>query len=157
MQHRNSQPIGAEILQGVDGKKLKIGIVTSQFHSEITNKLQQGALEACERHGVKNENIEIVHVRGSFETPLAAQRLVRNGCDGVIVLGCVIRGATTHYDYVCEQSVRGLMDVMLSESAPVGFGIATVETIEQAFERAGGKENLGENATLAVLDLLSKT
>ncbi len=154
MQHKDTQPVNTEILENFDGSKLKIGIVTSTFHSEITQKLEEGAVESLKRNGVLAKNITITHVRGSFEVPLATQRLARGGMHGVIALGCIIKGQTDHYDYVCGESIRGVMDVMLAESLPVGLGIATVNTTKQAIERAGESENLGENAALAVLDLL---
>ncbi|MGO1018317.1 6,7-dimethyl-8-ribityllumazine synthase, partial [Clostridioides difficile] len=120
------------------GKDLKIGIINSRFNEFITSKLLSGAEDCLLRHDVSPENIEIVWVPGAFEIPLVAQKMAKSGkYDAIICLGCVIRGATSHYDYVCSEVSKGIAKVSLDSELPVIFGIVTTENIEQAIERAG--------------------
>ncbi|HBF6947292.1 TPA: 6,7-dimethyl-8-ribityllumazine synthase, partial [Clostridioides difficile] len=122
------------------GKDLKIGIINSRFNEFITSKLLSGAEDCLLRHDVSPENIEIVWVPGAFEIPLVAQKMAKSGkYDAIICLGCVIRGATSHYDYVCSEVSKGIAKVSLDSELPVIFGIVTTENIEQAIERAGTK------------------
>ncbi|HBG7796058.1 TPA: 6,7-dimethyl-8-ribityllumazine synthase, partial [Clostridioides difficile] len=122
------------------GKDLKIGIINSRFNEFITSKLLSGAEDCLLRHDVSTKNIEIVWVPGAFEIPLVAQKMAKSGkYDAIICLGCVIRGATSHYDYVCSEVSKGIAKVSLDNELPVIFGIVTTENIEQAIERAGTK------------------
>jgi len=134
----------------------RFGIVVSRFNSFITKELLEGALNTLKRHGAKEDNITIVHVPGSYEIPLAAQELARTGhIDAVIVLGAVIRGATTHYDLVAGEVAKGVSRVSLDTSVPVIFGVITTENIEQAIERAGTKAgNKGADAAVAAIEMV---
>jgi 6,7-dimethyl-8-ribityllumazine synthase len=136
---------------------LKIGIAVAQFNEIITSKLLQGTKNSLIKRGVKPENIVEVPVAGSFELPLACQLLIdHKKVHGVIALGAVIRGSTNHYDYVCSGTTSGLMNVQLSRSIPVGFGVLTCDTMEQAFDRAGGKlGNKGAECAETILDMIS--
>jgi 6,7-dimethyl-8-ribityllumazine synthase len=118
---------------------LNIAIVVARFNAHITEKLWEGALAAWQACGGDVSALEIVRVPGAFELPLAAQALARSKrFDAVVCLGCVIRGDTDHYDYVCDQAASGLMRVGLDESLPVIFGVLTTDNLEQALERSGG-------------------
>jgi 6,7-dimethyl-8-ribityllumazine synthase len=135
----------------------RFAIVASRFNSFIVESLIAGALDTLHRHGVVAANIELIRVPGAFEMPLAAQRLaVSNRYDGIIALGAVIRGSTPHFEYVAGECTKGLAMVSLQYSIPVGFGVLTTDTIEQAVERAGTKAgNKGADATLSVLEMVS--
>ena len=138
-------------------KKIKIGVVTSLFNSEITEKLEQGALIALES-SENAEKMEVMSVRvpGAVEIPLACQALLDLGCDGVVALGCVIRGDTSHYDYVCNSVERGISQLMMDYKRPIGFGILTTENEEQAFDRVGGKHgHKGEEAAEVTLEMIA--
>lgn len=145
-----------KIMEGMlRGEGRSFAIVVSRFNDFITSKLLDGALDCLYRHGVKDEDLSLVRVPGAFEIPLAAQRLAQSGkYDGVICLGAVIRGATTHYDYVCSEVSKGIAKVSLDTNIPVGFGIVTTENIEQAIERAGTKSgNKGYDTAMSVLEM----
>lgn len=145
------------ILEGMlTGKDRKFAIVVSRFNDFITSKLVDGALDCLLRHEVKDEDITLVKVPGAFEIPLAAQKLAESKqYDGVICLGAVIRGATTHYDYVCSEVSKGIAKITLDTGLPVGFGIVTTENIEQAIERAGTKSgNKGYDTAMSVLEMV---
>lgn len=135
----------------------RFGVVAARFNDLITERLLEAALDALRRHGVDDQNIEVVRVPGAFEIPLAAQRMAASGrVDALVALGCIIRGATPHFDYVAGECVKGLGQVTLQHAIPVGFGILTVETIEQAIERAGTKAgNKGSDAAMAALEMVS--
>ncbi|HBG1231738.1 TPA: 6,7-dimethyl-8-ribityllumazine synthase [Clostridioides difficile] len=137
------------------GKDLKIGIINSRFNEFITSKLLSGAEDCLLRHDVSTENIEIVWVPGAFEIPLVAQKMAKSGkYDAIICLGCVIRGATSHYDYVCSEVSKGIAKVSLDSELPVIFGIVTTENIEQAIERAGTKAgNKGYDCAMNALEM----
>ncbi|HCQ5837321.1 TPA: 6,7-dimethyl-8-ribityllumazine synthase [Clostridioides difficile] len=137
------------------GKDLKIGIINSRFNEFITSKLLSGAEDCLLRHDVSPENIEIVWVPGAFEIPLVAQKMAKSGkYDAIICLGCVIRGATSHYDYVCSEVSKGIAKVSLDSELPVIFGIVTTENIEQAIERAGTKAgNKGYDCAMNALEM----
>lgn len=137
------------------GPDLRIGIVVSRFNDFITKRLLDGALDALERHGVKTDAVDTVWVPGAVEIPVAAQALARSGrYNAVITLGAVIRGATTHYDYVCSMVASGVNQVALDTSVPVIFGVLTTDTIEQAIERAGSKAgNKGAEAAVAAIEM----
>lgn len=139
----------------VVGTGLKVAIVVGRFNEFITSKLLGGALDGLKRHGVEEENIDVAWVPGAFEIPLIAKKLVHtNKYDAVITLGTVIRGATTHYDYVCNEVAKGVASLSLETSTPVIFGIVTTENIEQAIERAGTKAgNKGYDAAVAAIEM----
>lgn len=135
----------------------RITIVAARFNDFIVESLIRGAVDCLRRHGVADAGIEIVRVPGSYEMPLAVDRVARSRrADGIVALGAVIRGGTPHFDYVAGECVRGLSAASREHGVPVGFGVLTVDTVEQAIERAGTKAgNKGEEATLAVLEMIS--
>ncbi len=135
----------------------RFAIVASRFNDFIVDSLIKGALSCLRRHGANDADVEIVRVPGAFEMPLAAERIaVARRADGIIALGAVIRGSTPHFDFVAGECVRGLTAVGRSHGLPIGFGVLTVDTIEQAIERAGTKAgNKGEEAALAVIEMVS--
>ena len=121
-------------------KEIKIGIVAARFNEFITSKLLSGAMDGLLRHDVKEENIHTAWVPGAFEIPLIASKMAKSKkYDAVICLGAVIRGSTTHYDYVCSEVSKGIAQTSLSSGLPILFGVLTTDTIEQAIERAGTK------------------
>ncbi|PKM78987.1 MAG: 6,7-dimethyl-8-ribityllumazine synthase [Firmicutes bacterium HGW-Firmicutes-13] len=141
--------------------KFKFGIVVSRFNEFISRKLLDGAIDALQRHGTLEENIEVAWVPGSFEVPLAAQKMAKTKkYDAVICLGAVIRGSTPHFEYVSSEAAKGIAKVNLDTEVPVIFGIITSDTLEQAIERAGTKAgNKGWNAAVSAIemaDLLQK-
>ena len=135
----------------------RFGIVVSRFNSFITSQLLDGAINTLIRHGASQDSISIVHVPGSFEIPLAAQKLAETGSvDSIITLGAVIRGATSHYDLVAGEVAKGVSRVALETGIPVIFGVITTETIEQAIERAGTKAgNKGADAAIAAIEMVN--
>lgn len=146
----------AKVYQGsLIGTGLKIGIVVSRFNEFITSKLLDGAMDALNRHGVNDEDIDIAWVPGSFEIPIVADRMASSGkYDAVICLGAVIRGATPHFDYVAAESSKGIARVGLKTGLPVIFGVVTTDTIEQAIERAGTKVgNRGADAAESAIEM----
>jgi 6,7-dimethyl-8-ribityllumazine synthase len=119
---------------------VKVGIVVARFNEFITSKLLGGAIDGLKRENVKEEDIEVAWVPGAFEIPLIAKKMAESGkYDAVIALGAVIRGATSHYDYVCSEVSKGIAQVSMNAGVPVMFGVLTTDTIEQAVERAGTK------------------
>ena len=133
-------------------KQLKIGVVTSRFNSEITEKLEDGAIQYLESCGAE---ILSVRVPGAVEIPIAAQALLDQGCDGVVVCGAVIRGDTSHYDLVCNSVERGITELMLEYKKPIGFGVITTENDEQAEARAGGAHgNKGQEAAQVTVEMI---
>ncbi|MFI5164721.1 MAG: 6,7-dimethyl-8-ribityllumazine synthase [Bacteroidia bacterium] len=135
---------------------IKIGIVVSEWHPEITEALYRGAEKILLENKIKKENIFRKNVPGSFELPLGAQ-LLSEKTKAVICLGCVIKGETDHYDFICDAVANGIMNVSLKANMPVSFGVLTTHTLEQAKERAGGKYgNKGEDSAFAVLKMLAK-
>ncbi|UXV31187.1 6,7-dimethyl-8-ribityllumazine synthase [Mammaliicoccus sciuri] len=139
----------------MDGSQLKVAIVVSRFNDFITGRLLDGAQDTLIRHNVDEENVHVAYVPGAYEIPLVAKKLAKSGkYDAVVTLGCVIRGATTHYDYVCNEVAKGISKVNDETEVPVIFGIVTTETIEQAIERAGTKAgNKGGDAALAAIEM----
>lgn len=135
----------------------RFAIVASRFNNFIVEGLIASAIDTLCRHGIKETAIELVRVPGAFEMPLAVQRLAASeNYDGIIAVGAVIRGSTPHFDYVAGECVKGLAMVALDQDIPVGFGVLTVDTIEQAIERAGTKAgNKGVEAALSVLEMIS--
>lgn len=147
-----------KIISGdLDGKGKKFAIVASRLNDFITSHLVEGALDAMERHGVKESDIEIIKVPGAFEIPYAAKRAaLSKKYDAVICLGAVIRGATPHFDYVASEVSKGVASVSLEANLPVIFGVLTVDTIEQGIERAGSKSgNKGWDAALAAIEMVN--
>lgn len=145
------------IVEGqISSKGLKLGIVVSRFNSMITDRLLAGALDAITRSDGNTEDVTVVKVPGSFEIPLAVQKLATVGkFDAVICLGAVIRGATPHFEYVASEMAKGIANVSLTTGTPVGFGVITADNIEQAIERAGTKHgNKGEQAVLAAVEMV---
>ena len=136
---------------------IKVGIVAARFNEFITSKLIGGALDGLKRHDVKEEDVDLVWVPGAFEIPVAAQKLAQSGrYDAVICLGAVIRGNTSHYDYVCAEVSKGIAQVSLSAGMPVMFGVLTTDTIEQAIERAGTKAgNKGYDCALSAIEMVN--
>ncbi len=146
----------AKIIQGdLSGKGLKFGIVAARFNDFITGRLLEGALDALQRHGVSENDIEIVKVPGSYEIPLAAKMMAQaEKYDAVICLGAVIRGATPHFEYVSAEVSKGIAMVSMETDLPVIFGVLTTDTIEQAIERAGTKSgNKGWDAALSAIEM----
>lgn len=137
------------------GRDLKIAIVVARFNEFITSKLLGGALDTLKRHEVANENISVAWVPGCFEIPLVAKKFAETkNFDAVICLGAVIRGATTHYDYVCNEVSKGIAQVGLQTEIPTIFGIVTTENIQQAVERAGTKAgNKGADAAVSAIEM----
>ncbi|HCQ2173765.1 TPA: 6,7-dimethyl-8-ribityllumazine synthase [Staphylococcus aureus] len=137
------------------GKDLKVAIVVSRFNDFITGRLLEGEKDTLIRHDVNEDNIDVAFVPGAFEIPLVAKKLASSGnYDAVITLGCVIRGATSHYDYVCNEVAKGVSKVNDQTNVPVIFGILTTESIEQAVERAGTKAgNKGAEAAVSAIEM----
>ncbi len=141
----------------VVSENIKIGIVTARFNEFITSKLLSGAIDGLERHNVAKNDIDVAWVPGAFEIPLIAKKMAESGkYDAVICLGAVIRGATSHYDYVCNEVSKGVASVSLSSGIPVMFGVVTTENIEQAIERAGTKAgNKGYDCALGAIEMVN--
>ncbi len=138
-------------------KGVRVGIVAARFNEFITSKLLGGAMDALVRHDVKEEDIDVAWVPGAYEIPLIADKMVKSGkYDAVICLGAVIRGSTTHYDYVCSEVSKGIATVSLNSGIPVMFGVLTTENIEQAIERAGTKAgNKGYDCGVSAIELVN--
>ncbi len=136
---------------------MKIGIICARFNEFIVSKLLGGALDALHRHDIADSNIDVAWVPGAFEIPLIAKKMAESGkYDAVICLGAVIRGATTHYDYVCSEVSKGIANVSLASGIPVLFGVVTTENIEQAIERAGTKAgNKGYDSAMAAIEMVN--
>lgn len=136
------------------GEGLSFGIVVSRFNELITSKLLEGAKDALRRHGVNEQGVDVAWVPGAFEIPLIADQMAGSKkYDAVIALGAVIRGSTPHFDYVCGESAKGITAASLKHSLPVIFGVITVDTIEQAIERAGTKAgNKGWEAAMSAIE-----
>ncbi|HVB57518.1 MAG TPA: 6,7-dimethyl-8-ribityllumazine synthase [Candidatus Acidoferrales bacterium] len=150
-EYENPSAIGGEL--SVAG--LRFGIVVSRFNSFITERLLAGALDALSRAGASEKQIEIVRVPGSFEIPIAAKKLASTGrCDSIICIGCVLRGETSHYDYVASEASRGIQLAQLDSGVPMAFCVLTCDTLEQAIDRAGLKGgNKGFEAGLSAIEM----
>ncbi|MBP7711280.1 MAG: 6,7-dimethyl-8-ribityllumazine synthase [Gammaproteobacteria bacterium] len=135
----------------------RFAIVVSRFNSFVVENLLTGAMDALTRHGVARSDVTIVRVPGAWEIPLTAQRLAASGrFDAIVAVGAVIRGGTPHFEYVAGETVKGLAQVTLAHSVPIGFGVLTVDSIEQAIERAGTKAgNKGAEAALSAMEMVS--
>lgn len=151
-------------IQVVEGKLvakegMKVGIIAARFNEFIVSKLLSGAVDGLVRHGVEEENITAAWVPGAFEIPIMAKKMAESGkFDAVICVGTVIRGATSHYDYVCNEVSKGIAQVGLNTGVPVLFGIVTTENIEQAIERAGTKAgNKGYDCALSAIEMVNLT
>lgn len=138
-----------------NGRNDQYGIVVGRFNGFITEALLTGALDGLHRHGVSNDQVDVVWVPGAFEIPLVAKKMAENGnYNAVICLGCVIRGATPHFEYVAGEAAKGISAVALDTGIPVIFGVLTTESVEQAIERAGTKAgNKGWDAALAAIEM----
>lgn len=134
---------------------LRFGIVVSRFNSFITERLLTAAVDALERSGAEGKSVDVVHVPGAFELPLTSKKLAQTGkYDALIAIGCVIRGETAHYDYVCSETSRGLQLAQMDTGVPVIFCVLTVDTLEQAIDRAGLKSgNKGFDSGLAAIEM----
>ena len=148
-----------QVLEGkvVAPQGMKVGIVAARFNEIIVNKLLGGAVDGLVRHGVEEENITAAWVPGAFEIPVAAQKMAQSGnYDAVICVGTVIRGDTSHYDYVCNEVSKGIAHVSLETGIPVLFGVLTTENIEQAIARAGSKAgNKGYDCALSSIEMVN--
>lgn len=148
----------ANIIEGyISGKGLKFGIVAARFNEFIVSKLVGGALDTLHRHETADGDIDVAWVPGAFEIPIVAKKMAESGkYDAVLCLGAVIRGSTTHYDYVCSEVSKGVAQVGLQTGVPTIFGVVTTENIEQAIERAGTKAgNKGADAAMAAMEMAS--
>ena len=147
-----------KVLEGnFAGQGIKVGIVAARFNEFITSKLVSGALDGLKRHEVSEDDIEVAWVPGAFEIPLTAQKMAQSGkYDAVICVGAVIRGDTSHYDLVCNESAKGIAQVELATGIPVLFGVITTENIEQAIARAGSKAgNKGYDCALSAIEMVN--
>jgi 6,7-dimethyl-8-ribityllumazine synthase len=139
------------------GKEYCVGIVVAEWNREITDAMAQGAIDALREHGVEEENIDLVHVPGSFELTTGADLMLRNKkrLDAVICIGCVIQGETRHFDFICEAVSQGLTNVALKHEKPVIFSVLTTNNMEQAQDRAGGKHgNKGVEGAITALKMI---
>ena len=144
------------ILEGkVVAEGMKVGIVVARFNEFITSKLLSGAIDGLVRHDVKEDDVDVAWVPGAFEIPLVASKMAKSRkYDAVICLGAVIRGSTSHYDYVCNEVSKGIAAVSMENDIPVMFGVITTENIEQAIERAGTKAgNKGSDAAKSAIEM----
>lgn len=147
-----------KILEGnLIAQGIKVGIIVGRFNEFIGSKLLSGAVDTLKRHGVDEDDISVAWVPGAFEIPLAAKKMAKSGkYDAVICLGAVIRGATAHFEYVSAEVSKGIASVGLETEVPVAFGVLTVDTIEQAIERAGTKAgNKGSESAEAVIEMVN--
>ena len=151
--------MGIKVVEGklVAKEGMKVGIVAARFNEFIVSKLLSGAVDGLVRHGVEEENITAAWVPGAFEIPVIAKKMAESGkFDAVICVGTVIRGATSHYDYVCNEVSKGIAQVGMNTGIPVLFGIVTTENIEQAIERAGTKAgNKGYDCALSAIEMVN--
>jgi 6,7-dimethyl-8-ribityllumazine synthase len=138
-------------------ENMKVGIVAARFNEFITSKLVGGAMDGLTRHGVPEENVDLAWVPGAFEIPLIASKMAKSGkYDAIICLGAVIRGSTSHYDYVCSEVSKGIATVSLQSDIPVLFGVLTTDNIEQAIERSGSKAgNKGYDCALSAVEMVN--
>ena len=141
----------------VIGRNIKVGIIAARFNEFIVSRLVGGAQDALVRHGVNDDDISVAYVPGAFEIPLAAKKMAQSGkYDAVICLGAVIKGATSHYDYVCAEVSKGIASVSLETGVPVLFGVLTTDNIEQAIERAGTKAgNKGYDVACSAIEMVN--
>ena len=151
--HRREKPTSARA--GIRGERLRFGVAISEYNGDITEKLLAGAQKELLRAGVLRKNIAVLRVPGSFELPLACERLAESGrYDALLALGCVIKGETDHYYFIAGETARGIMEVMLKRDIPIGFGVLTVDTLAQAQARSSGGNNKGAEAARAALQMI---
>ncbi len=146
------------VLEGnVVAKEIRVGIVAARFNEFITSKLVGGALDGLKRHDVREEDIDVAWVPGAFEIPLIASKMAKSKkYDAVICVGAVIRGSTSHYDYVCSEVSKGIANVSLNSDIPVMFGVLTTDNLEQAIERAGSKAgNKGYECATGAIEMVN--
>ena len=148
-------------LDGLTSRGGRFAVVASRFNAPVVDRLLEGALEAFRRTGTRAEDVSVVRVPGAFELPLMAAHLIESdACDAVVALGCVIRGETAHFEHVSRAATDGLRDVSLEFRVPVGFGVLTTDTIEQAMDRSGGTDRTGANhgfdAAMAAIEMLDR-
>jgi 6,7-dimethyl-8-ribityllumazine synthase len=141
----------------MDATGLRFGLVVSQFNNLITERLQAGAIDVLRRHGVREEDIDVVQVPGAFDIPLFAKKMAASGrYDALVCLGAVIKGETPHFDYIAAAMTQGIKEVMLAHSLPVTLGVLTTESVEQALDRAGAKAgNKGFDAALSAIEMVN--
>jgi len=146
-----------EMRGGLRAEGLRFGVVVSRFNSFITERLLAAALDTLRAAGAADSDVEVVRVPGSFEIPVAAARLARTGrVQAILCIGCILRGETSHYDYVCTESARGVMLAQMETGVPMAFCVLTCDTLEQAIDRAGLKAgNKGAEAALAAIEMAS--
>lgn len=144
------------IVGRLNAQGLRIAIVATRFNDFIVDRLTGGAVDYLERHGLETEAMTLIRIPGAFELPLVCRKLAASGkYDGIVALGAVIRGATPHFDYVCSEAAKGIAAVSLESGLPIGFGLLTCDSIEQAIERAGSKGgNKGVEAAAAMLETI---
>ena len=146
----------AKIIEGMlTAEGLKFGVVVSRFNEFLTSKLLGGALDTLKRHGAAEDDVTVAWVPGAFELPFIAKKMAESGkYDAIIALGTVIRGSTTHYDYVCNEAAKGIAQASMSTGVPVAFSVVTTENIEQAIERSGTKAgNKGADGALTAIEM----
>ncbi|MDP2972712.1 MAG: 6,7-dimethyl-8-ribityllumazine synthase [Deltaproteobacteria bacterium] len=146
----------AKIIEGkLMAKGLKFGIVLSRFNNFVSDRLLEGALDALRRSGAEEGDCSVVRVPGSFEIPLATKKMAKSGrYDALICLGCVIRGATPHFEYIATEVTKGIASITLESEVPISFGVLITDTIEQAIERAGSKVgNKGFDAAMSAIEM----
>jgi 6,7-dimethyl-8-ribityllumazine synthase len=147
--------MSVKTIEGVlDAKGLKIAIVAARFNDFIVDRLISGAVDYLVRHGASEDDLTLIRLPGAFELPIAAQKLARSGeYAGIVVLGAVIRGGTPHFDYVCSECAKGIAHASMESGVPMGFGLLTCDSLDQAIERAGAKAgNKGVEAASALLE-----
>ena len=147
-----------KIIEGkLDARGVKIGIIVSRFNNFITEKLLNGALEGLKSHGGEENDVTVIRVPGAFEIPLLAERMAASGkYDALVCLGAVIRGDTPHFEYVSDAVTRGIGEAISRHRIPIGFGVLTTNTIEQAMERSGSKDaNKGYEAALTAVEMIN--
>ncbi len=160
MQRKNNSPVSKkENTKKFNLSKKRFAVVVSEFNSDITYPMKDGAIETLKKHGATDSHIDIIYVPGAFEIPLACLKLAtkkykNKKYDGIVVLGCVIKGDTDHYYYVAGEASRGVMQVMMQTGMPIGFGIITVNTLEQAIIRSKGEMNKGVEAAKALMQMV---
>lgn len=149
------------VLKTIEGNytngSARYGILVARYNSFIVDRLLDGALDALRKHGVQDRDISLVKAPGAYELPLIAKKMADSGSyDAIVALGAVIRGGTPHFEYVAGECIKGLSQVGLNSGLPIAFGVLTVDSIEQAIERAGSKAgNKGEEAALTAMEMLS--
>ncbi len=145
------------ILEGkLDAKDLKVAIIVSRFNSFITEKLVDGAIDAFVRHNGNNDNVTIIKVPGAFEIPVVLSKVAEKDFDGILCLGAVIRGSTPHFDFIANETSKGIAQIALKSKMPISFGVLTTDTIEQAIERAGTKMgNKGFDSMNALIETMN--